>query len=240
MSSELQRLRQLRERIADACRSAGRDPAEVRVLAVSKQQPPELIRRFFSLGQRAFGENRLQEALAKQAQLADLDIEWHFIGPVQSNKTRELAERFQWVQSVDRETILRRLSAQRPADLQPLNVCLQVNVDDESQKTGLAPVELPSMAEQASSMPNVRLRGLMAIPRLSPDERRTRDSFRRMRLLYEQLLAAGHQLDTLSLGMSGDLELAIAEGSTMVRIGTDLLGPRTPKSTQTTMEEHPS
>jgi pyridoxal phosphate enzyme (YggS family) len=233
MSSELQRLERLRERIADACRTTGRDPAEVRILAVSKQQSAELIRRFFALGQRAFGENRLQEALAKQDQLADVDIEWHFIGPVQSNKTHELAERFQWVQSVDREKILRRLSAQRPPDLPPLNICLQVNIDDEPQKAGLAPAELPSMAAQASSAPNLRLRGLMAIPRLTSDESRTRDSFRRMRLLYEQLLAASYPVDTLSLGMSGDLELAIAEGSTMVRVGTDLLGPRTPNTAQT-------
>lgn len=238
MNTELQRLTQLRERVAAACRAAGRDPAEVRILAVSKQQPPELIRRFHALGQRAFGENRLQEALAKQEQLADLDIEWHFIGPVQSNKTHELAERFQWVQSVDRAKVLQRLSAQRMADLPPLNICLQVNIDDEPQKAGLAPAELPAMAAQASSAPGIRLRGLMAIPQLTEDANRTRDSFQRMRGLFEQLRAAGHPLDTLSLGMSGDLELAIAEGSTMVRVGTDLLGPRPPRSNHTATEDN--
>jgi len=231
MNAEMQRLAQLQERVAAACRAAGRDPSEIRILAISKQQPAGLIRKFYALGQRAFGENRLQEAMAKQEQLADLDIEWHFVGPVQSNKTPELAERSHWVQSVDRQKVLHRLAQQRPAGLPPLNICLQVNIDAEPQKAGLAPADLPALAEQASASPGLQLRGLMAIPRLTDDEGLTRDSFRRMRRLFDQLRAAGHPLDTLSLGMSGDLELAIAEGSTMIRVGTDLLGPRVPRTT---------
>jgi pyridoxal phosphate enzyme (YggS family) len=226
MNAELHRLKQVRDRIETACRLAGRDPSEVRLLAVSKKQSAARVRRFFALGVEAFGENRLQEALEKQAQLSDLGIEWHFIGPVQSNKTRELAEHFQWVQSVDREKILRRLSEQRPAGRPPLDICLQVNIDREPQKAGLVPRDLEAMAAQAASAPGIRLRGLMAIPRLTEDPDETRESFRRMRQLFDGLRASGLPLDTLSLGMSGDLELAVQEGSTMVRIGTDLLGPR--------------
>jgi pyridoxal phosphate enzyme (YggS family) len=228
MYAESERLKHVLNRIGAACSATGRDPGEVRLLAVSKKQSAELIRRFFALGQTAFGENRLQEALEKQAQLRDLAIEWHFIGPVQSNKTRELAEHFQWVQSVDREKILRRLSEQRAGGQPPLNICLQVNIDQEPQKAGLDPTEVPALAERAARAEHIRLRGLMAIPELSEDTGRTRDSFRRMRILYDQLRAAGHDLDTLSIGMSGDLELAVREGSTMVRVGTDLLGPRAP------------
>lgn len=226
MSAERQRLQALLNRISQACRQAGRDPSEVRLLAVSKKQPAELVRRFARLGQMAFGENRLQEALQKQDALADLDIQWHFIGPVQSNKARELAERFQWVQSVDREKVLRLLSEHRPDSLPPLNLCLQVNIDREPQKSGLDPEAVALLAQKAAIAPGIRLRGLMAIPRFTEDADEARDSFRRMRMLYERLRAAGHELDTLSIGMSGDLELAIAEGSTMVRVGTDLLGPR--------------
>jgi pyridoxal phosphate enzyme (YggS family) len=226
MNDELHRLRAVRERIAAACENAGRQPSEVRLLAVSKKQPIELIRRFFALGQTAFGENRAQEALTKQAALEDLDIEWHFIGPVQSNKARDLAERFHWVQSVDRAKILRHLSQHRPASLPPLNICIQVNIDREPQKSGLEPEQVPAFAQQAALAPNIRLRGLMALPRFSENADKTRDSFRRLRILYQELLGHGHELDTLSMGMSGDLELAVAEGSTMVRVGTDLLGQR--------------
>ena len=204
----------------------GRDPSGVTLLAVSKKQAASLVRRFFMLGQTAFGENRVQEALAKQQELADLAIDWHFIGPVQSNKARELAEQFDWVQSVDRVKILQALSRPRPASLPPLNICLQINIDREPQKSGLAPEALATLAEQAAEAPGIRLRGLMALPRFSHDPEVTRDSFARLRMLYETLREAGHELDTLSMGMSGDLELAIAEGSTMVRVGTDLLGPR--------------
>ncbi len=226
MDTELDRLDRVRARIAAACLAAGRDPAGVRLLAVSKKQPAELIRRFFEAGQPAFGENRLQEAMVKQDQLAGLEIEWHFIGPVQSNKTRELAERFQWVQSVDREKTLRRLSDHRPSDLPPLNICLQVNIDREPQKAGLDPNDVQALAQQARGLPGVRLRGLMAIPRFTDDKASIRDSFQRMRILYDALKESDQSLDTLSLGMSGDLELAVEEGSTLVRVGTDLLGPR--------------
>lgn len=221
-----QRLQQVRRRIDRACREAGRDPASVVLIAVSKQHPAERVRVLFGLGQVGFGENRLQEALAKQGALADLAITWHFIGPVQSNKTREVAAHFDWVQSVDREKILRRLSGQRPAGLPPLNICIQVNIDAEPQKAGLDPAEVPAFASAAAAEPRIRLRGLMAIPRPTDDEAQARDSFRRMKRLYDDLRNAGHALDTLSMGMSGDLELAVQEGSTMVRVGTDLLGPR--------------
>jgi pyridoxal phosphate enzyme (YggS family) len=226
MNTERQRLHDLRERIANACRRADREPADVRLLAVSKKQPAGLIRRFFANGQTAFGENRVQEALAKQAGLTDLAIEWHFIGPIQSNKTRDLAECFQWVQSVDRMKILDHLSQHRPAGLPPLNICLQVNIDREAQKSGLDPDQVADVATRAGQAPGIRLRGLMAIPKQTDDRATARDSFRRMRILYQSLRATGHDLDTLSMGMSGDLELAIEEGSTMVRVGTDLMGPR--------------
>jgi len=226
MSGEQQRLDSVRQRMVLACEMSGRDPSGVTLLAVSKKQAASLVRRFFMLGQTAFGENRAQEALAKQQELADLAIDWHFIGPVQSNKARELAEKFDWVHSVDRAKILQALSRHRPSSLPPLNICLQINIDREPQKSGLAPEALATMAEQAAEAPGIRLRGLMALPRFSHDPEVTRDSFARLRMLYEALREAGHELDTLSMGMSGDLELAIAEGSTMVRVGTDLLGPR--------------
>jgi pyridoxal phosphate enzyme (YggS family) len=228
MNERLKRLENIRSRIEFACEKSRRDAAEVRLLAVSKRQPAELIRAYFELGQTAFGENRAQEACRKQDQLRDLAIEWHFVGPVQSNKTRELAGRFHWVQSVDRPKILQRLSEQRPAGLPPLEICLQVNIDREPQKSGLPPEAVQELAALAAATPNVRLRGLMAIPRLTDDQDAARDSFRRMRRLFDTLTAAGHALDTLSMGMSADLELAIEEGSTMVRVGTDLLGPRPP------------
>jgi len=228
MKPEATRLETVRARIGTACRDTGREVTGVRLLAVSKTQPADALRRLHGCGQKAFGENRVQEALPKQGALADLDIEWHFIGPVQSNKTRELAEHFDWVQSVDREKILRRLADQRAADLPPLNVCLQVNIDREPQKAGLPPESVAQLARLAAGMPRIRLRGLMAIPELNPDPDQVRDSFRRMRALFDSLCAAGVDMDTLSMGMSGDLELAIAEGSTMVRVGTDLFGPRNP------------
>ena len=226
MNEELQRLQAVRQRIAAACENAGRRPSEVRLLAVSKKQPADLVRRFFALGQTAFGENRAQEALDKQAALEGLEIEWHFIGPVQSNKARDLAERFQWVQSVDREKVLSHLSRHRPAAMPPLNICIQVNIDQEPQKSGLDPEQLPAFAQRVAGAPNIRLRGLMALPRFTENAAETRDSFRRLRILYEELRGQGHELDTLSMGMSGDLELAVEEGSTMVRVGTDLMGPR--------------
>ena len=195
MNERLKRLELIHSRIESACRKVRRDPGEIRLLAISKKQPPELVRAFFELGQTAFGENKVQEALPKQSQLRDLAIEWHFVGPVQSNKTRDLAGHFQWVQSVDRRKILERLSAQHPPGLPPLNICLQVNIDREPQKSGLQPEAVRGMAELAVTMPNVRLRGLMTIPRLTDDPRVARDSFRRMRMLFDDIHTRGHELD---------------------------------------------
>ncbi|KAA9129554.1 YggS family pyridoxal phosphate-dependent enzyme [Marinihelvus fidelis] len=228
MESASGRLSAVRKTIAAACAAAGRDPAEVRLLAVSKRHAADRILGLLSLGQQAFGENYVSEALGKQAEMADADIEWHFIGPVQSNKTRDLARAFHWVQSIDREKILRRLSDQRPASLGPLNVCLQVNIDEEAQKSGAAPPELPALAALAASLPGLRLRGLMCIPRAWDDPEKSRQAFARTRHCFELLRAEGHDIDTLSMGMSGDIAPAIAEGSTMVRVGTALFGPRDP------------
>jgi pyridoxal phosphate enzyme (YggS family) len=220
------RLRAVRARIAAACENSGRSTASVRLLAVSKQQPAEAIHRLAALGQRAFGENRLQEALAKQAELAGESLQWHFIGPVQSNKTRDIATHFSWVQSADREKVIRRLADQRPPDLPPLNLCLQVNIDNEPQKAGVAPDAVAELAKLASREPRLHLRGLMCLPTLTDDRLETRDSFLRLAALANTVRASGIPLDTLSMGMSGDLELAIECGSTLVRIGTDLFGPR--------------
>ena len=230
MNNLKENLNNIRARIESACKNAGRSPAEISLLAVSKKHSAARIRQLYGLGQRAFGENYAQEALAKQDQLSDLDIEWHFIGPMQSNKTREVAGHFDWVQSADREKVLRRLSDQRPADAPPLNVCIQVNIDREPQKAGVLPEETAPLAEFAASLPGLRLRGLMAIPLAASPGHDPTDSYRRMRELFETLRAGGIVLDTLSMGMSADLEQAIGQGSTMVRIGTDLLGPRTADS----------
>jgi hypothetical protein len=213
-------------RMKAACDKAARRPGEIRLLAVSKQHPAERIRGLYDLGQRAFGENYVQEALAKQCRLRDLDIEWHFIGPLQSNKTREVAAHFDWVQSADRQKILRRLSEQRPGALPPLNVCIQVNIDREPQKAGVLPEAAGDLAGALIELPGLRLRGLMTIPRMGDGEHDPGDSYRRMHELFRSLQAAGLEMDTLSMGMSADLEQAIMHGSTMVRIGTDLLGPR--------------
>lgn len=226
MKESSDRLKQVQHRISEACTSAGRQTGEVSLLAVSKWHPAGKIRQFNSLGLRSFGENQLQEALLKQQELTDLDIEWHFIGTIQSNKTRAIAENFQWVQSVDRHKILRRLAAQRPVQSTPLNICLQVNVDLEPQKGGAAPADVLQLAALARDLDNIRLRGLMAIPRLTADAEEQHLSFRKVKSLFEMLKNEGHDIDTLSIGMSADLETAIAEGSTMVRIGTDLFGAR--------------
>ena len=196
------------------------------MVAVSKGQAAGKIRPLQAAGQPAFGENYVQEALQKQAELADLNIEWHFIGPIQSNKTREIARHFHWVQSVDREKILSRLSRQRPQGHPDLNVCLQVNIDRETQKSGALPEDIPQLAQLASSLPGLKLRGLMAIPRVCSDGRGSARSFEGMFSLYRSLSESGLALDTLSMGMSADLELAIQAGSTMVRIGTALFGLR--------------
>jgi pyridoxal phosphate enzyme (YggS family) len=216
----------VRARIAAACDKAARSPGEIRILAVSKGHPAERIRGLHGLGQRAFGENYMQEALAKQARLQDLDLEWHFIGPLQSNKTREVAAHFAWVQSADRPKTLRRLSEQRPGNLPALNVCIQVNIDREPQKAGVLPEGAAELAGMAMDLPGLRLRGLMTIPRIGSDDYDPGDSYQRMSTLFQSLRSAGLEMDTLSMGMSADLEQAILQGSTMVRIGTDLLGPR--------------
>lgn len=213
----------VRARIREAAQAVGRDPAGIRLLAVSKTQPAEAIRAAHACGQRDFGENYLQEALAKQAELTDLPLCWHFIGPIQSNKTKAIAEHFAWVHSVDRLKIAQRLSEQRPAGLPALNICLQVNVSGEASKSGCAPEELPALAAAVAALPHLRLRGLMAIPEPTDDPAEQRAAFARLRELQARL---PYELDTLSMGMSHDLESAIAEGATWVRIGTALFGAR--------------
>ena len=223
MSTIEKNIAKVAARIREAAQAAGRDPATVGLLAVSKTQPAAAIREAFAAGLREFGENYLQEALDKQAELADLPLTWHFIGPIQSNKTKPIAEHFDWVHSVDRLKIAQRLSDQRPPQLPPLNVCLQVNVSGEASKSGCTPAELPQLAQAVAALPGLRLRGLMCIPAPSDDPVEQHAAFARLRTLCEQLPA---QLDTLSMGMSQDLEAAIAEGATWVRIGTALFGAR--------------
>jgi pyridoxal phosphate enzyme (YggS family) len=226
MYESLERLKSVQRRILNACTGVGRQPEEISLLAVSKRQATEKVLALNKLGIFSFGENQLQEALHKQSELDRLDLEWHFIGTIQSNKTRAIAENFQWVQSVDRHKILKRLSEQRPAELGALNICLQVNIDREPQKAGASPEEILLLAEFADDLDNIRLRGLMSLPRYTTVPEEQRDSFSKVRALYEKLKLAGHDVDTLSMGMSHDLECAISEGSTMVRIGTDLFGKR--------------
>lgn len=214
------------QQIRNACKAAGRDADEVQLLAVSKTRAADEVRQLHDCGQTAFGENYLQEALDKIEALQDLPLEWHFIGPIQSNKTRPIAESFNWVHSVDRLKIARRLSEQRPDALGPLNICLQVNISGEDSKSGCLPEEVPELAREVAALPNIRLRGLMAIPEPETDPARQRATFARVRELMISLQADLPQLDTLSMGMSGDLEAAIAEGASIVRIGTALFGPR--------------
>lgn len=213
-------------RIRAAEQRFGRLPGSVELLAVSKTHPPPAIAAVAAAGQMRFGENYLQETLDKMTELAALDLEWHFVGPVQANKTRPIAERFAWVHSVDRPKIAERLSAQRPDHLPPLNVCLQVNIDKEPGKHGLDESEAPAVARAVAALPRLRLRGLMAIPAPNPEFAAQRKPFARLRELRERLIADGLDLDTLSMGMSDDLEAAIAEGATLVRIGTAIFGPR--------------
>lgn len=216
----------LTARIRIASQKYDRDPATISVLGVSKTRPAEDIRAAFEAGIGDLGENYLQEALDKQKVLTDLPLTWHFIGPVQSNKTRAIAEHFDWVQSVDREKIARRLSEQRPPSLPDLQVCLQVNISDESSKSGVGLAQLPELAAAVQRLGRLQLRGLMAIPAATDDESEQRNAFSRLREAFEQLRSGNPRLDTLSMGMSADLEAAIAEGSTMVRVGTDIFGPR--------------
>lgn len=230
MSSISHNLQAVTARIDAACRAALRNPQTVTLLAVSKTFGPEAVIEAADAGQRAFGENYLQEALDKMASIRasrpDLLLEWHFIGPIQSNKTRPIAEHFDWVHSVDREKIAQRLSEQRPAHLPPLNICLQVNISGEESKSGVAPEQLGPLANTVSMLPRLALRGLMAIPEAAEDMDRQHAPLRRLRQLCDSLREQGLALDTLSMGMSADLEAAIAEGATIVRIGTAIFGKR--------------
>lgn len=226
MTAILSNLQATQAAIAQAAQRAGRAVAGVRLLAVSKTFPALAIREAYAAGQVAFGENYLQEALDKMEQLRDLPLEWHFIGPIQSNKTRAIAENFSWVHGVDRLKIAERLSEQRPASLQPLSICIQVNVSGESSKSGVAPEALAELAEAVSKLPHLRLRGLMAIPAPADDEETQRRPFAQLREMLEQLNTQGLKLDTLSMGMSHDYPAAIAEGATLVRIGTAIFGAR--------------
>ncbi len=230
MSSISYNWQAVRERIAAAARQSGRDPREVALLAVSKTFGADAVIAAADAGQRTFGENYLQEALDKMAEVRalrpDLLLEWHFIGPIQSNKTRPIAEHFDWVHSVDREKIAHRLSEQRPPHLPPLNICLQVNISGEASKSGVAPEETGALARAVAALPHLRLRGLMAIPEPSNDVQQQRAPLRTLRLLAEQVRNQGIALDTLSMGMSADLDAAVAEGATIVRIGTAIFGQR--------------
>ena len=219
-------LQAVRQRIALAATAAGRPAAGIQLLAVSKTFPAAAVRQAYTAGQRAFGESYVQEAMDKVAVLNDLPLKWHFIGPIQSNKTRPIAESFAWVHSLDRDRIADRLSAGRPANLPDLQVCLQVNVSGEASKSGVAPEDLPALARYVRTLPRLKLRGLMAIPEPTDDPVKQRQAFIHLRQLLEQLNAEGFQLDTLSMGMSDDLEAAIAEGATIVRVGSAIFGAR--------------
>lgn len=219
-------LQAVHARIAAACKAVGRAPQETHLLAVSKTWPAADVRTAARCGQRAFGENYVQEGVAKMEALADLDLEWHFIGPLQSNKTRQVAEHFAWVHTIDRLKIAERLSAQRPEHLPPLQVCVQVNVSGEASKSGVAPEEAAALAHAVAGLPRLQLRGLMAIPEPTEDEARLAAQFGVLRTLFEALKADGLPLDTLSMGMSHDLESAVAAGATMVRVGTAIFGAR--------------
>ena len=217
-----------KQRVTLACARAGRPVSEVSLLAVSKTVPAQAVREALACGQTDFGENYVQEGLDKIAQLADCRaaLRWHLIGPLQSNKTRAVAEQFDWVHSVDRLKTAERLSAQRPAHLPALQVCLQVNISGEASKSGVTPSELPALAAAVAQLPRLRLRGVMAIPEPAVGEAQQREPLRALRLLLADLNRSGLTLDTLSMGMSADLEAAVLEGSTMLRIGTAIFGER--------------
>ncbi|MBA5980918.1 YggS family pyridoxal phosphate-dependent enzyme [Pseudomonas sp. MD195_PC81_125] len=223
MSTIADNIQLVSSRIQAATAAAGRSKNSVQLLAVSKTKPAQDLREAYAAGLRDFGENYLQEALGKQLELADLPLIWHFIGPIQSNKTRAIAEHFDWVHSVDRLKIAQRLSEQRPAELPPLNICIQVNVSGEASKSGCTPADLPALAEAISTLPRLKLRGLMAIPEPTEDRAEQDAAFAAVQRLQASL---NLPLDTLSMGMSHDLESAIAQGATWVRIGTALFGAR--------------
>ena len=226
MTAILSNLQATREAIARAAQAAHRSVADVHLLAVSKTFPAAAVREACQAGQTAFGENYLQEALDKIQSLRDLPLEWHFIGPIQSNKTRAIAEHFAWAHSVDRLKVAERLSAQRPSQLPPLNVCLQVNVSGEDSKSGVEPEAVAQLAMQVAKLPNLKLRGLMTIPAPASEEAEQRLPFSRMRAIFEKLNSLGLGLDTLSMGMSQDFAAAIQEGATIVRIGSAIFGAR--------------
>jgi len=220
------RLQAVQGRIRAATQAAGRPPDAVRLIAVSKTFPADAVREACEAGQLAFGENYLQEAKSKIEALSDLPLEWHFIGPLQSNKARPIAQMFSWVHSVDRLKLAERLSAARPESLDPLQVCIQVNVSGEASKSGCRPDELNQLAAALARLPRLRLRGLMTIPEPVPDMQVHRQRFALLRQLKDDQVSRGHELDVLSMGMSDDLEAAIAEGATMVRVGRAIFGPR--------------
>jgi pyridoxal phosphate enzyme (YggS family) len=231
MSTIAHKLQAVESTMNSACAAANRPREAVQLLAVSKTFPAEAVLEAIAAGQQAFGENYLQEALDKidavAAALPSTQVDWHFIGPIQSNKTRPLAARFAWVHTVERLKIAQRLSEQRPPALSPLNVCLQVNISGEASKSGVSPADLPELARQVAALPNLTLRGLMAIPEPETDVSKQRAAFAQVRALFDQLNHDGYRLDTLSMGMSGDMQSAIAEGATIVRIGSAIFGERT-------------
>ncbi|MDH5424668.1 MAG: YggS family pyridoxal phosphate-dependent enzyme [Gammaproteobacteria bacterium] len=223
-------LKKVLQRIQQATKQANRETEDIRLIAVSKTKPAADVEQVYLAGQREFGENYLQEALDKIAALHHLtDIKWHFIGAIQSNKTRPIAEHFDWVHSVDRLKIARRLAEQRPPELPPLNICLQVNLSNEDSKSGVSITEVPALAKQVSQLKHLSLRGLMAIPLKTDDPAQQHFYFHQLKHCLDELNSQGMQLDTLSMGMSNDMEVAIAEGATMIRIGTAIFGERSAK-----------
>ena len=229
VQNDIQQAMTIRDRAVGDNEHIVNKTGEVTLLAVSKAQPAEKLREAFVAGQKQFGENYLQEALNKQAELSDLPIEWHFIGPIQSNKTQPIAQHFSWVHGVDRLKIAQRLNDARPAELAPLQICLQVNTSGEASKSGITPDELPALATAIKDMPRLQLRGLMTIPEPTEDENLQRHRFQQMRALLEDLNKNGAGLDTLSMGMSNDYALAVQEGATIVRVGSAIFGARPPK-----------
>jgi len=230
MSTIARNLQAVEATIQVACQAAGRPRSTVQLLAVSKTFPAEAVLEAVAAGQRAFGENYLQEGVDKIAAVAkalpDTRLEWHFIGPIQSNKTRPIATHFDWVHTVERLKIAQRLSEQRPPELGPLNICLQVNISGEASKSGVTPDELPALAQAVAALPNLRLRGLMAIPEPQEDPALQRVPFARLRALAQDIVKAGIHLDTLSMGMSSDMQAAVLEGATIVRVGSAIFGAR--------------
>ncbi len=226
MTNLAENYRLVTQRIRSAEQNAGRTRGSAQLVAVGKLHPASAIRELAHCGQRAFAENFVQEAMNKQRELSDLDLEWHFIGSIQSNKTRQIAGSFSWVHSVDRLKIARRLNGQRPADLPPLNICLQLNLQAEETKSGLSETEAVELLDQLQNLDRIEVRGFMIVPKPSPDAAVQREVFAKVRTLLENANRNGYFLDTLSMGMTDDLEQAIAEGSTHVRIGTALFGPR--------------